>query len=89
MWETHFTVRGGGEFPLDMLRYDGCFPKDSDAIRAISLIHHDSVVDRATKAPRDVELIRYHAYKNDANLTPRRWESFCWQITTTETPRKR
>ena len=30
-----FTATWRGEFPLDMLRYDNCFPADSQAVSAI------------------------------------------------------
>lgn len=31
----HYTVKGRGIFPLDMLRYDACWPRDSKAVEEI------------------------------------------------------
>lgn len=32
----HFTVRGRGEFPLDMLRYDSCWPRSGEDVMVLS-----------------------------------------------------
>ena len=57
-------ARGDGEFPIDMLRYDACYPElemDSAAITA--------------SGPRVVSLLS-HARQ----LSPDRWQSFGWNI---------
>lgn len=67
-WAFHFRVTGVGSFPLDMLRYDSCFPLDSgDATR---------LDDRER---RTVCLVHY---TSDARWSPtaRRWESFGWRV---------
>jgi hypothetical protein len=65
------TVEGSGMFPLDMLRYDGVWPRTSDDVEKISAhvgadyfdAPEDSVNLLSTKLP-----------------TPARWESFGWQV---------
>jgi hypothetical protein len=59
------TVRGTGAFPLDMLRYDACYPFASDDIEAIT----------NDRCARNVRLIVTHAAP-----TPDRWASFTWPI---------
>jgi hypothetical protein len=72
-WE--FIVKpktlAGARFPIDMLRYDRCYPASSkDASEITARIHYntggkgDQVTLRTTKG----------------TLTKGRWESFGWQI---------
>ena len=74
MYITEFTVTGRGYFPLDMLRYDACFPKGSDDVAAIE--------NMGPPAPREVTLLRYSAYKADVEraVTIERWRSFGWTV---------
>lgn len=68
-----FTVEGAGSFPLDMLRYDGCFPRESaDAIRA-----------QEDRDRRRVTLLAY-SERNDWQPTVGRWASFNWKVLTAE-----
>ena len=74
---TEFIVRGDSPFPLDMLRYDSCFPEsepDSSVIRAS--------IESPYQGPRDVVLvtIRKDAPQGRPPVTPDRWKSFGWQI---------
>lgn len=67
MYVTTFTVSGRGSFPLDMLRYDHCWPHTG----------HD--VDMLTEAgPRRVVLATAHSNKHEHRITPDRWNSFGW-----------
>lgn len=64
-----FTVEGRSEFPIDMLRYDGCHPRrerDSGVIKR-------SLSRRAFRAYR-VELAGKRL------PTTSRWESFGWKV---------
>ncbi len=70
MYATHFIVKGTGTFPTDMLRYDACFPATRSDVEAI-----DHVEDN----PREVELIRYHRYR-DHNICEGRWHSMGWDF---------
>jgi hypothetical protein len=69
-----FTVRGKGEFPFDMLRYDCCHPHTGEDSAQMSIPMGD---DR--KNPREVELL---AYTDNRYWTPTtgRWNSFMWPI---------
>lgn len=63
-----FVVRGRGDFPIDMLRYDSCVPKSQDDVRLM--------VDRLTE--RDIRLRMFSATKDGP--THERWASFGWPI---------
>ena len=69
MYITTFTVRGYGAFPIDMLRYDSCFPwspRDAEAISNKEYL-------------RSVELATRHQLKGDERIvTKERWASFQW-----------
>lgn len=61
-----FTVEGSRNFPLDMLRYDACYPATSeDAIKL------------AAMEARKITLISTMI----AEPTAGRWNSFGWQVT--------
>lgn len=66
-----FVVEGSGAFPLDMLRYDSCFPSAGDDVAAMDV-----------RGKRRVTLSRHVASFAEANrvLTPARWASFGWQV---------
>ena len=61
-----FTVRGRGQFPFDMLRYDQCWPKSS-APDVSALWHTDD--------ERTVTLVGI------CSPTVDRWASFGWRVT--------
>lgn len=63
-WEL--VVKGQGNFPHDMLRYDKCYPVyETDTGKMHS--HNSESVE-----------ITLHTQRQ--TITPRRWESFCWKI---------
>jgi hypothetical protein len=67
---TIFRVRGRGEFPIDMLRYDRCWPKSEMDSNLIQAVVHPSMW-------REVELMCI----NMTNApTAGRWKSFGWEI---------
>lgn len=59
-----FTVEGRGPFPLDMLRYDSCWPASRDAVVNM-------------EDTRDMRQVRLRSY-NQPTLA--RWNSFCWGV---------
>lgn len=59
-----FTVKGSGEFPFDMLRYDCCWPRCTDDIAAML----------AGRGKREIRLATY------SRVTHARWVSFNWNI---------
>lgn len=79
-YRHEFTVQGKSRFPIDMLRYDACFPSRSEDAAAIG--HYD-----VTSGPTcqhneeliDVRLIRYSETK-DPRITVGRWQSFGWSV---------
>lgn len=76
LYRTRFSVVGGFAFPVDMLRYDGCYPQtETDANRIAAAIRHE---DRASKG-EPINLERIHDGR-DPNLTDARWRSFLWSI---------
>lgn len=61
-----FIVEGRGPFPVDMLRYDRCFPHDSADASQILEPRERRKVTLTTDSPR---------------VTPARWRSFGWVMT--------
>jgi len=73
---TYFTVRGRGEFPWDMLRYDQCWPDTASDLAKI-LPRYETGDPREAFQARD---IRLGTAKNWMSITRKRWESFDWFI---------
>lgn len=67
-----FTVRGSGQFPTDMLRYDSCWPADP-----VSAGHIAGHIMDDSAGRRDVVLCSINPR---SLLTPDRWRSFGWTI---------
>lgn len=69
-----FRVRGGGEFPFDMLRYDACRPVRESEARSMARSYADDV----SPGLRVVTL----GHTGDRSWTPtdRRWASFGWKV---------
>lgn len=59
-----FEVRGSGQFPIDMLRYDECWPANDMAVVAM-----DEGTYRRTVRLRTWRWLNVH---------PSRWDSFNW-----------
>ena len=62
-----FKVKGHGRFPMDMLRYDQCFPTvemEANVMRK-GYIEKDVVICLRTNRP---------------HITPLRWQSFLWNV---------
>jgi hypothetical protein len=73
--EHHFEVAGTGRFPLDMLRYDGCWPRQSADARAIerSVRGEPDTVGAGGGRTRSISLTGIKAPTVD------RWRSFGWE----------
>jgi hypothetical protein len=85
MYFTRFQVEPAsllvGPFPLDMLRYDHCYPADSDDVARI----HRSV-DRRPNEPETGRITLHQRHPSKVHqLTPGRWASFGWVVTVLET----
>lgn len=89
MYITQFTVRGGSHFPVDMLRYDACYPATSDdAVEMAKTPRYMAPSDlEEFKKPR---LVRLCSRQPNARWTPTeaRWLSFGWQVVEWSKPRK-
>jgi hypothetical protein len=70
---VEFTVSGFGQFPIDMLRYDRCFPADER--------ESGQIMNTFTRRIRTWE-IRLSAYASNKAWMPckGRWESFGCQV---------
>ena len=66
-YEVKFTVKGAGEFPIDMLRYDSCYPLSQEDVNKF---WWDEV--------REVTLISVKRCKSGP--TEGRWNSFGWKV---------
>jgi hypothetical protein len=69
------TVRGTVPFPLDMLRYDGCFPLSEGDSKLIE----NSIYYEDLNISRTIILLRPHGYKH---WTPSyaKWKSYRWEV---------
>ena len=76
-----FSVNGSGYFPLDMLRYDACYPKGSDDVSRIL-----ASVDRELARPdgrREPIWLVHRGNERTWQPTFGRWSSFLWGVSTT------
>jgi hypothetical protein len=82
MWVRKFTVRGSWNFPLDMLRYDGCWPSRGEDVQAI----YSSITGE--RGVQEVTLSTVTRTKQDALRFPTddRWSSFNWKVVNKEHP---
>lgn len=79
MYLKTFTVRGRGEFPLDMLRYDSCWPATGEDVAKIAPTY-ELAKTREEMAVREVTLKKYVERKTSIVTSDRRWDSFHWQV---------
>lgn len=72
-----FTVEGIGQFPFDMLRYDGCYPAGSEDAKAMGQVN-----PRVARRVRLTTLRGFLPDVNPENLGPTvgRWLSYGWRI---------
>lgn len=76
---TSFKVKGTLAFPIDMLRYDECYPRGQDDVMVLT----DSIADHErgqyTPSETSVELTHTDFHKGWMP-TNQRWESFGWEV---------
>ena len=71
-------VRGSGAFPLDMLRYDACWPTHQEDVLNIGTTLGRNAKERTVS----VSTITTHRITKDAiPFTEGRWRSFGWTLT--------
>jgi hypothetical protein len=69
-----FNVAGKWPFPLDMLRYDGCWPAESEDVDKLDRLLNDTEI-RVTR--------RFYltlATAKHGSPTVERWQSFGWDV---------
>lgn len=66
-----FEVEGRGTFPIDMLRYDSCWPKSEGT---------DSHEVESTFRPRSGGITRKVTLIGLTEPTEARWQSFGWKV---------
>jgi hypothetical protein len=71
-----FKVTGTGTFPIDMLRYDRCFPHTAEDVGRIIADPYDL---NTLKKKREVEMLMPVEDKTRMPTSPR-WESFGWTV---------
>lgn len=72
MWYTRFRVAGHFQFPLDMLRYDSCWPASQEDVCKLS---------RKAEGILDLGVELLHADRTRAwKPTDGRWQSFGWRV---------
>lgn len=67
MKTIYAVVVGSGRFPIDMLRYDRCFPYREEDTNTIQNSREERPVVIERRAPNPM-------------FTPERWESFGWTL---------
>ena len=76
---VEFRVQGSFTFPVDMLRYDQCFPRTTDD--AITMIENERDLGDSFCKPREIELVKYTDQRTeDLAVTKGRWLSFGWRV---------
>jgi len=68
-----FEVKGNGAFPLDMLRYDRCFPATESDSRKIADTEFSVGVNT-----HSIKLCRYVSVRQTPTVD--RWNSFLWKV---------
>jgi|APSaa5957512622_1039677.scaffolds.fasta_scaffold63508_2 hypothetical protein len=77
MYRTTFEVTGRGSFPLDMLRYDQCFPSDTGSANNMARSgEHD-----APQHDLPVVILCHDHADPEWGPTFARWASFGWGVT--------
>lgn len=65
-----FTVQGAGRFPVDMLRYDSCWPQTTEDAYAIAeIMTRDTLTE-----------LRRIKLRSNTRPTEGRWQSFGWVV---------
>ena len=88
---TQFVVTGKVPFPIDMLRYDQCWPVDPESTTAIEAsINRDTYLSAATDVggegyparKRPVHRVKLAHYAEHPGWMPTtgRWSSFLWAV---------
>lgn len=77
VYPMRFTVEGRGQFPVDMLRYDACWPDSSEDVFALTVERGD--IEEFTTT-RKIHLRKWATSAKELP-TKGRWASFGWRVT--------
>ena len=71
-----FTVVGWIKFPVDMLRYDACWPMDQESVNEMmeSFAVEARMERRRSKKPFELKL------NTVGSITTERWLTFGWRV---------
>lgn len=76
-----FVVRGRGDFPFDMLRYDSAAPATGEDVASmITEKYSDAENGWSPTTPRSVKLRRFYPAGGTAAPNVERWRSFGWSV---------
>lgn len=78
-WITEFIVEGRGEFPFDMLRYDGCYPYGQHDVHRM---YTNPAISSQSREVRRVALQKIHNGRPTPTnvVATERWNSFDWVV---------
>lgn len=76
---TDFTVTGSGEFPLDMLRYDSCWPVGTVDAGNLCICPDRSAEDRTSWLTQRTIKMRMIGHTK-LGPTLERWRSYGWTV---------
>lgn len=79
-YRQSFIVRGSVSFPIDMLRYDHCFPDtEQDSHQITETINYRDILSKSDDSGWTIVVARYVDSFSD-KPTFDRWRSFCVQV---------
>lgn len=79
---TEFVVEGTGVFPVDMLRYNNCYPADGGSVEAINT----SLGSWISPKVRDYSVtLRHRDVYAGWSPTSERWATFGWIVNPSKT----
>lgn len=67
----HLTVRGAGQFPVDMMRYERACPDNQT---------DSSAITNEEGPTREVHLVQFSRNRHITQISIDRWKSFGWVI---------
>ena len=76
---TTFAVTGTLRFPIDMLRYEGCYPV-SEHEDSATIVHSLMREGEPVPKPYRVAVRKVHNLGKHWRPTAGRWESFGWRV---------
>lgn len=86
-YTVRFKVKGSGDFPVDMLRYDRCYPVSAKDVEGVMLSYavaevEDMITERIVQLETHVFTTKRDIIWESENRCPcdERWRSFGWRV---------